>query len=61
MLGPEHPNTALVLENYATLLRKMQREGVAVELEERAQAVRAKLVNTSNILIYAKKLGNMFY
>jgi hypothetical protein len=34
-LGPEHPDTITVLENYAALLRKMSREDEADELEAR--------------------------
>ncbi len=47
VLGPEHPAVALVLENYAFLLRKMLRTGKAVELEERARAIRAKQTKSS--------------
>ena len=41
-LGPEHPNTAQSLENYAVLLRKMDRNAEAKKMEARAQAIRAK-------------------
>jgi hypothetical protein len=41
-LGPEHPNVAIVLENYAVLLRKMKREEEAAKLEARAREIRAK-------------------
>jgi hypothetical protein len=41
-LGPEHLNVAKVLENYIALLRKMNRDAEAEELEARAQAIRAK-------------------
>ena len=41
-LGPEHPDVATVLENYALLLRKTNREAQAEELEARARAIRAK-------------------
>ena len=40
-LGPEHPNLATVLENYAGLLREMRRGAAARELEARAQAIGA--------------------
>lgn len=40
--GPEHPNVAEVLENYAGLLRKMNREAEAEKLEARAHAIRAQ-------------------
>ena len=40
-LGPEHPNVASGLENYADLLRKTDRNAEADELEERARAIRA--------------------
>jgi hypothetical protein len=42
VLGPEHPDVALLLENYATLLHRMNRTEEAVKLEERAQTIRAK-------------------
>ena len=41
-LGPEHPDTALVLENYADLLRKTGRGNEAEELEACAKAIRTK-------------------
>ncbi len=41
-LGPEHPNVASGLENYADLLQKTGRTAEADELEERARAIRAK-------------------
>ena len=41
-LGPEHPNVAMALENYAALLRKTNRAAEAAKLEARAQAIRAK-------------------
>ncbi len=44
-LGPEHPNVAQVLENYADLLRKMGRAEEATEMEARAQAIRAKIAH----------------
>jgi tetratricopeptide (TPR) repeat protein len=40
--GKEHLNVAIALENYADLLRKMNREDEAVKLEARAQEIRAK-------------------
>ena len=40
-LGPEHPDVALSLENYAELLRKTDRNAEAEKLEERARAIRA--------------------
>ena len=43
-LGPEHPNVATSLENYAVLLRKMDRDTEAEKMEARAQAIRAKHV-----------------
>ncbi|MEE8199821.1 MAG: tetratricopeptide repeat protein [Candidatus Acidoferrales bacterium] len=42
ILGPDHPRVALVLENYATLLRQTGREPQAAEMEARATAIRAK-------------------
>ncbi len=41
-LGPEHPNVATVLENYAALLRQMNRNSEAAEMEARVKAIRAK-------------------
>jgi len=41
-LGPDHPDVATALENYAGLLRKTRRESQAAELEARAQAIRAR-------------------
>jgi tetratricopeptide (TPR) repeat protein len=39
-LLPNHPDTAIMLGNYALFLQKMNREGEAVELERRARAIR---------------------
>ncbi len=41
-LGPEHPNVAAGLENYAALLRKTARADEADRMETRAKAIRAK-------------------
>ncbi len=41
-LGPEHPNVATSLENYADLLRKTDRNAEAEELEDRARVIRTK-------------------
>ncbi len=41
-LGPEHPDVATSLENYAALLRETEREDKAEEMEARAKAIRAK-------------------
>ncbi len=41
-LGPEHPNVAQSLENYADLLRKTGRDAEVRKLEARAKAIRAK-------------------
>ena len=40
-LGPEHPDVATTLDNYAALLRKTDRNAEADELEERTRAIRA--------------------
>jgi hypothetical protein len=40
--GPEHPEVALLLENYAALLHHLNRTGEAVQLEELAQTLRTK-------------------
>ncbi len=42
VLGPEHPNVAQVLENYAVLLRKTNRNAEAAKMEARAKAILAK-------------------
>ncbi len=42
VLGPEHPDVATSLENYAALLRETEREDQAEEMEARAKASRAK-------------------
>ena len=41
-LGPENPNVATCLENYAILLRNMGRTEEAAPLESRARAMRAR-------------------
>ncbi len=41
-LGPEHPDVAQSLENYAALLRKTGRSAEAAKMEARAKAIRAK-------------------
>jgi len=41
-LGPDHPDLATGLENYAKLLRKTNRDAEAVKLDVRAKAIRAK-------------------
>ena len=41
-LGPAHPNVAKGLENYAALLRKMNRDAEAKNMEARAKVIRAK-------------------
>ena len=46
-LGPEHPNVATSLENYAALLRKVGREAEAAGMEARAEAIRAKLAEAN--------------
>jgi hypothetical protein len=40
-LGPEHPNVAIALDNYATLLRETDQDERAVEMESRANTIRA--------------------
>ena len=39
-LGPEHPEVAATLENYAALLRETGRNAEAVEIEARADTIR---------------------
>ena len=41
-LGPEHPELATSLENYAALLRQTGRADEAERMEARAKAIRAK-------------------
>ena len=41
-LGPDNPSVATILENYALLLRKTQRNAEAVEMEAHAKAIRDK-------------------
>ncbi len=41
-LGPEHPDLATSLENYAALLRKTGHATLATKMEARAKAIRAK-------------------
>ena len=41
-LGPQHPDVATSLENYAALLRKTERTTEATKMEARAKAIRAK-------------------
>jgi len=47
VLGPEHPDTVIVLKNYADLLRKMKRKREkrkreAAQLDARIQTIQAK-------------------
>ena len=41
-LGPDHPQTAKTLENYAALLRNARRATEAEKLEARAKVIRSK-------------------
>ncbi len=41
-LGPEHPDVATSLENYAAILRQTARADQAERMEARAKAMRAK-------------------
>ncbi len=41
-VGPEHPDVATSLKNYAALLRETGRGNEAARLEARAKAIRAK-------------------
>ncbi len=41
-LGPEHPDVATSLENYAALLRKTGRDAEAARMETRAKKMRTK-------------------
>ncbi len=42
VLGPEHPDVATVLVNYAALLRQTARADEAERWEARAKAIRAR-------------------
>ena len=42
-LGPDHPEVAESLEEYAALLKQTNREAEAAGLEAQARAIRAKL------------------
>ena len=42
VLGPEHPDVATVLVNYAALLRQTARADEAERREARAKAIRAR-------------------
>ncbi len=44
--GPDHPDVATILENYAALLRESDRPEKAQQLESRAKAIRAKHLHT---------------
>ena len=41
-LGPEHPDVATILEDYASLLRQTSRSDEAERMEARAKAIRVK-------------------
>ncbi len=41
-LGPEHPDVATTLENYAALLRQIARADETERMEAPAKAIRAK-------------------
>jgi len=41
-VGPEYPEVATMLENYARMLRVLNRHDEAEKMEARAQAIRAK-------------------
>ncbi len=41
-LGPDHPEVATILENYAAMLREAGRTVEAVKMEARAKAIRAR-------------------
>ncbi|MEE9297014.1 MAG: tetratricopeptide repeat protein [Phycisphaerae bacterium] len=40
--GPEHPDVATTLANYAAVLRKTGRDYLATKMEARAKAIRAR-------------------
>ena len=47
--GPEHPQVAASLENYAALLRAMDHPRMAAPLEARAEAIRGKLTQAASV------------
>jgi tetratricopeptide (TPR) repeat protein len=47
-LPPDHPSTAATLENYASVLRELNRPREAQLLEQRAKAMRARLSSRRN-------------
>jgi hypothetical protein len=63
VLGSEHPNVALCLENYALLLRKMNRAEATELMEARARAIwtkRGLIRNPEGRLGYSRELGSYF-
>lgn len=40
-LGPQHPDVVRIMESYAALLRKLDRNEVATELEDRVKSIRS--------------------
>jgi hypothetical protein len=45
VLGPRSPDLAQALENYASLLRRMNQEEKAVTFEERVRTIRVRLIS----------------
>ncbi len=50
-LGPDHPDVATSLENYAALLRETGRGEEAKEMEVRAKAIRAKHAQDNPVVV----------
>ena len=59
-LGPDHPDVARTLENYAALLRKAQRNTEAEEMEARAKSIRAMTPQREPLLDIEDK-GDSFF
>ena len=41
-LGPDHPTLAVLMENYAVVLRRAHRDAEALEMDERARDIRTR-------------------
>jgi hypothetical protein len=57
--GPEHPQVAETLSQFATLLRNTKRKKEAGKLEQRAERIRAqhRLQNPSALMVDAEELA----
>jgi hypothetical protein len=48
-LGQDHASLAVLLENYATLLRRTERDTYAFTIQTRARAIRARYAQQSSL------------